>query len=125
MILYCAADLIWATRIKATADSLGVACRPVRNPEMLQARLADCDVRMLIVDLETGPAGIEMIQTLRQQRPAPGVEPPIRIIAFGPHVSHDALRDAKEAGADVVMTRGSFDHRLIEILTSASLSEPR
>lgn len=116
MILYFAADLIWATRIKSTAESLGVACRPARSRDMLLARLADSDVRTLIVDLETGPDGIEMIRTLRQQ---PAADPPIRVIAFGPHVNHDALRSAKEAGADRVMTRGAFDQQLTEILTSA------
>lgn len=119
MILYYAADLIWATRIKSTADSLGVGCRPVRNRDMLLARLADCQVRMLIVDLETGADGIEMIRTLRSVSPA--ASPPIRVIAFGPHVNHEALGSAKNAGADQVLTRGAFDHRLIEILTSQSL----
>jgi DNA-binding NarL/FixJ family response regulator len=122
MILYCAADLIWATRIKSTGDALGVGCRPVRSIDMLMARLADCDVRMLIVDLETGSLGIDMIRTLRTSRPEGS--PPIRIVAFGPHVNHEALRSATAAGADAVMTRGGFDQRLIEILTSVAPSQP-
>ena len=36
-VLFLAADLIWATRIKATAEDLGVAARPVRTMEMLEA----------------------------------------------------------------------------------------
>ncbi len=41
MILVHAADLLWATKIRATADACGVAVRPVRNVDMLEARLAD------------------------------------------------------------------------------------
>src|SRR5688572_17399647 len=52
MIVYCAADLLWATRIKATADSLAIPCRPARSVDMLKARLADSDVRAVIVDLD-------------------------------------------------------------------------
>ena len=31
MILYFANDLVWATRIKRTAEADGIACRPVRE----------------------------------------------------------------------------------------------
>src|SRR5438132_1288212 len=64
VILYCAADLLWATRIKATAESLGIAARPCRDTAMVAARLADSDVRGVIVDLEAG-AAMEVIGALR------------------------------------------------------------
>lgn len=41
MILYFAADLLWASKIKLTADAIGIVCRPVRSVSMLEARLAD------------------------------------------------------------------------------------
>ena len=55
MVLYCAADLIWATRIRAAAEAAGIPSRPVRDLAMLEARLADSPVRGLIVDLEALP----------------------------------------------------------------------
>jgi hypothetical protein len=68
MVLYCAADLLWATRIKSTADALGVPCRPARTVEMLEARLSDSPVRALLVDLEAGENALALIRRLRRAR---------------------------------------------------------
>jgi hypothetical protein len=118
MLLYAAADLIWATRIKATAEDLGIAARPVRSLEMLQARLADAPsdspVRGLIADLEA-PIALELIAHLRH--PAAGAtEHAVRILAYGPHIATDRLQQAKAAGADQVLPRGAFDRQLPDIL---------
>ncbi|HYE02164.1 MAG TPA: hypothetical protein VD963_02895, partial [Phycisphaerales bacterium] len=113
-VLYCAADLVWASRIKATAEAVGVAARPVRSAEMLAARMADTRVGGLIVDLEAFELGIALIGHLRSAGgPAAGA----RVVAFGPHVEVDRLEAARRAGADVVMTRGAFSGRLGEVLS--------
>lgn len=113
MILYAAADLIWASKIKATADALGIAARPVRTAEMLAARLADTpDIAALVVDLDKGEDGLALI---RQMRTAPGREG-VRVLAWGPHVAKDLLQAARDAGAHSVLTRGAFDHDMEEIL---------
>lgn len=54
MILYCCADLIFATRIRSTGEAIGVATRPVRSVERLRAALAEQPAGALIVDLEAG-----------------------------------------------------------------------
>jgi CheY-like chemotaxis protein len=113
MVAYHAADLLWATRIKATGQDAGVECRPVRSADMLRARLADSAVRGLIVDLESLEVALELIRTLR----APESEKKVRIVAFGPHVAVEAFEQARAAGADAVLPRGAFDRRLGEILT--------
>jgi CheY-like chemotaxis protein len=117
MLLYAAADLIWATRIKATAEDLGISARPVRSLEMLQARLADAPsdspVRGFVADLES-PVALELITYLRA--PGPGQPNPVRIVAYGPHIATDRLQQAKAAGADQVLPRGAFDRQLPEIL---------
>lgn len=112
MILYLAADLIWASKIKATAESLGLACRPVRNMEMLEARLADSDVRALILDLDVAEMAMQMLANVRREGSASGV----RVLAFGPHVARDELIAAKQGGADEVLTRGAFDHNMDQVL---------
>jgi hypothetical protein len=121
MLLYLAADLLWATKIKSTADALGVACRPVRTMEMLAARLADSPVAGLMIDLEAGPIAMEMIAHVRQLSPSragvPGQGPHIAIVAFGPHVMVDQLRAAKAAGADTVLARGALVRALPEVIT--------
>lgn len=115
MILYHAADLLWGTRIRSTADSLGIPARPVRTLEMLQARLADSPARAVVADLDGGDAAMAIIAHLR--RPDAGaIEKAIRIVAWGPHVEVEKLRAAKEAGADAVMARGAFARSLPRIL---------
>ena len=111
MIVFCAADLIWATRIKSTADSLGIPCRPARNLEMFRARLADSPVRALIVDLEAGEVGLELVRAARANGG-------IRVVVFGPHVATEAFAAARQAGADAAMARGAFWAKLPAVLQS-------
>lgn len=137
MILYSAADLIWATRIKSAADALGLPCRPARDVGMFEARLADSDVRALIVDLDAPDQGLSLALIRRaveenhrrtSENPSPRASPdtpggahgktsaPIRILAFGPHVATDLLKDARDAGAHDVLPRGAFAANLDDIL---------
>lgn len=115
MIVYEAADLIWATRIKSTADQLGIPCRPVRSVEMLEARLADSDVRAMIIDLDNPEVGLELIRTVRERESTTNGTR-IRVLAFGPHVAKQLFQEARDAGADEVLPRGAFDRSLPDIL---------
>jgi CheY-like chemotaxis protein len=118
MLLYAAADLIWASKIKATADALGVPARPVRTMEMLEARLADTpQIAALLVDLDKGDEGLALISRLRDASKGAGErEQKIRVLAWGPHVAKELLQAARDAGANDVMTRGGFDGNMPEIL---------
>jgi hypothetical protein len=115
MILYLAADLLWATRIRSTADSIGVPARPARTLDMLTARLGDSPVRGVVIDLE-GENSLALIAHLRRPD-ASASEKAVRIVAWGPHVEVEKLRAAKAAGADAVMARGAFGRHLPAILT--------
>lgn len=118
MILYAAADLIWATKIKGTADAIGVAARPVRTMEMLDARLAELPpgteggVAALLVDLDKGDDALALIRRVKSDAATRGV----RVLAWGPHVAKDLMQAARLAGADDVLTRGAFDHSMDEVL---------
>jgi hypothetical protein len=116
LIVYCAADLLWATKIKSTADALGIPCRPVRDLAMLEARLSDSNVVAALVDLDAGDPARQIITRLKAQ-PATGADP-IRVLVFGPHVDADGLRWAKSAGADSVLARGALHSNLPAILQS-------
>lgn len=113
MILYLASDLMWATRIKATGEDVGVPCRPVRTLDMLIARLADTpDIAALILDLESPDIALAMLDHLR-------INPPntsIRTLCFAPHVKRELMQQALDAGAQQVLPRGAFDHDLADIL---------
>lgn len=115
MVLYSAADLLWATRIKGVADAAGVPCRPVRDTGMLEARLADSEVKGLVLDLDAPERALELIARLR----GPGAgerERRVRIVAFGPHVAKDLFQRVRDAGADEVLPRGAFDRNMVEVL---------
>jgi CheY-like chemotaxis protein len=128
VILYAAADLIWATKIKATAEALGLAARPVRTLEMLHARLADCpEAKSLMVDLDKGEEGLALIAALRAYEAAnqaagqatdqaTGQGRRLRVLAWGPHVAKELLQAARDAGADDVLTRGALEHNMEEVL---------
>ena len=68
---------------------------------------------LLFVDLSL--PGLN-IQDLRNQLP-PSCEVPPRIIAFGPHVHEEKLAAAREAGCDMVLSRGQFIRGMDQILT--------
>lgn len=114
-VLYAAADLIWATKIKGTGDAIGVPCRPVRSLEMLEARLADTDVRGLVLDLDTGALAFELLARLRSGAKADR-DRAVPVVAFGPHVAVDLLRRAQAQGASAVLARGAFNAQLADIL---------
>jgi CheY-like chemotaxis protein len=119
MILYLAADLLWATKIKGCAESLGLACRPVRTLDMLDARLAErtaeAPVSAVLLDLEKPDEALAMIERLR----GPGAAPEdrrVRIVAFGPHVLKELFQRARDAGADEVLARGALDRNMQDVL---------
>lgn len=120
MIAFAAADLIWATRIKRTADALGLPARPVRTPGMLRERFADSDVRSLIVDLTLGETALDLIRAVREHPEPAGRS--VRVVAFGPHVEHALLQRARDAGADEVLPRGAFDRDLPDLLLALEAS---
>jgi CheY-like chemotaxis protein len=115
MVLYLAADLLWASRIKATAAAVGVNARPVRSLEMLNARLADAPaedpVRGVFLDLQQPEEAMAMLARLRGPD-APQEARSIPVICWAPHVETDLMAQAKAAGADRVLTRGAFDAQL-------------
>lgn len=124
VILYLAADLLWASKIKGTADAVGVLARPVRTVEMLEARLADSDVRAVVLDLDKPEEAMAMLGRLRGPAAGPR-ERSLRVVVFGPHVAKDLFQAARDAGADEVLTRGAFDHAMDEVLVRLEAASPK
>lgn len=138
MILYYTADLLWASKIKATAEAEGLTARPVRTLEMLESRLAEYaepnpdPVRALLVEIPAGETDDQSetpevdkaelaLAMIRRVRAVPGSGGGgITVLAFGPHVELKALRAAKTAGASVVMTRGGLASRMGAVLREVS-----
>lgn len=117
MLIYSCSDLIFATKIRTTAEVLQVESRPARNIDMLRARLDREDdgkvnepVTCVMIDLEMGEHAFEMIKLASDHEAKPTV------IAFAPHVMTGAIAGAERVGADLVMARGSFTNQLPELI---------
>ncbi len=117
MIIYCCTDLIFATKVRSTAEAIGVPTRPARNTEALQKRLDQVDdgklndpVTGVFVDLEMGDVALGLIEQVKQ------FESNIPVFAFGSHVAIDLLAAAREKQADGVMPRSQFVMELPDLL---------
>lgn len=103
------ADLIFASKISAVAQHVGVAALPARTPE--QARTLLAGAAGLIVDLHLDTAdAVEFIHAVKSDPSSPPV------VAFASHVQKDLIQAAKQAGADTVLPRSKFTRELAQIL---------
>jgi len=117
MIVYCCQDLIFATKIRKTAEALDIVCRPARDPTALQARLDQVDdgkpnepVTGVAIDLAMDEMAMQLIRQAKIHESGP------QIVAFGSHVDTHRLAEATEFGAHLVMPRSSFTANLPSIL---------
>jgi CheY-like chemotaxis protein len=111
-VLYLTKDLFFASRVTATARSLGREVRIAGSAEDLIAQAGE-NCQLLLIDLDTPGANVADIVTRLRQRA--GDSP--AIVAFGSHVHESRLDAAREAGCDAVLTRGQFDRQMAEILS--------
>lgn len=117
MIVYACADLMFASKITSAAGAMQLPHRPARDIDMLRKRLEQLDdgkgcdpVTGVLIDLAMGDIALELI------RQAKTFNPQLPIVAFGGHLSTDALAAARLAGADFVMTNGQLAANLPVIL---------
>lgn len=106
-LLACVHELMFSTRVRDTAASLEHECEVVRRAADVAGRLAGTD--LLIVDLMVAGGGA--LEALAAARDAG-----VTVVAYGEHVQADVLAAAREAGADLVLTRSEFVYRLPVIL---------
>ncbi|MFO7259926.1 MAG: hypothetical protein DIU52_002140 [bacterium] len=112
-VLALAADLLFASRIRATAAAIGATVHLVRSAEELLARARETSPRLVLIDLQAR-AG-DPADAIRRLRAAPETAA-VPIIAFGPHVSREAIEAARAAGATRVLARSAFVRELPGLL---------
>jgi CheY-like chemotaxis protein len=104
-------DLACASQVTGAGQRLGAAVEVAMTPARLLELAAG--KRLVILDLNT--AGLnpqEAVPLLRGLTP-----PPEAILAFGPHVHEARLASARQAGCDVVLTRGQFYSQIDTLLS--------
>jgi hypothetical protein len=98
-------DLMFSSRIRATAKDLGVAVRLVREPQQVIA----AGGRRLLVDLNQEGA----IEAAREWKQATGGV----VVGFVSHVDVETVTRARAAGVDQVMARSRFVERLSALIS--------
>jgi CheY-like chemotaxis protein len=97
-------DLVFVSRISATARAAGLAVRQARTSEELIALAVKEPPKGVILDLQN--PGLDLSSFLAELRATCPVMP--RITAYGSHVEAELLRSAREAGCDLVLPRSKF-----------------
>lgn len=116
-VVFLSDDLMFAPRVSGITLSAGWTLREEGTPDKAIDSTETESPRLLIVDLET--TGLQISDLVAR---LPASDRP-RILAFGPHVHHARLEAAREAGCDMVVSRGRFSADLPALL-SELLSPP-
>jgi len=97
-------DLLFASKITATARARNADVKIVRDPKQLHTESGT----RLFVDLnEPGALDYAIQWKLTHQR---------EVIGFASHVDVDLIARAKEGGIDQVLSRGQFAQQLDQLL---------
>jgi hypothetical protein len=102
--------MFFAMRIAAAAKTLGVPLTILRSAADVATKLA-ADCRLVMIDLGSSAAADLLGLVSGIQAAAPGV----KIVAFGPHVNHELLARANEAGC-LTMSNGEFNQQYANLL---------
>ena len=100
-------DLIFASKVTATARAHGLSVRVARSPEQLAVLAAREWPAGVVLDLHV--PGLDVAEVVRLFR---GQEPVPRLVGFGSHVDAERLRAARLAGCDLVLPRSAFVAKL-------------
>ncbi len=115
MIVAFLDDLIFTSKLSATATAAGTSVTFVRALEALGGQLGRGGVSLVLVDLSAG--GGDPLEAIALARAS---SPEVQIVAFGPHVEGDLMNAARERGADTVLARSAFVRKLPELLGGVS-----
>ena len=114
-VLLISSDLACVSSVTGAASRTGATLQTALGISAIDGKLAEGVPTLVLLDLSmTGAAPAVLVPKLRASLP-----PLARIMAFGPHVHTGLLAAAREAGCDVVVSRGEFHARIDEYLRDA------
>lgn len=103
-LLVLVRDLLFASKIRSTAESIGVPLTMIRDASALQST----EGSRLVVDLNQ-PGVLEAAAAWGKRTGNP-------VIGFVSHVDTDTIRAAREAGIQQVLARSRFVEILPDVL---------
>src|SRR5262245_28567413 len=104
-------DLFFVTRVKGTADAIGVPLQIARTQDAVTAAVS-AGADLVIVDMNA--AGVDPAAVIRLCK---SNDPPPRVIAYLSHIQQELADAARTAGADLVLPRSRFSADLVYILS--------
>jgi CheY-like chemotaxis protein len=120
VVLAAVEDLLFRSKISATADALGVRAAFPRSPKKLLQAAGEGSPDLLVLDLNS--ARYEPLGLLTELKENPATKD-IPVVGFLSHVQKDLAVAAREAGCDRVVARSAFTKDLPEILAGGKPEE--
>ncbi len=117
IILAVLDDLMFTSKIRATAAQLGLSVSVIRSREAALAALRLSPATLVILDLDnprTDPLGI--VAAMREDP----VLRSVTTLGFASHVHTDVMQAARQAGVTRVVARSAFAQHLPEMLGGGS-----
>lgn len=116
MVLAAVDDLLFSSKIRATAKAAGVELTFARSPQEILEQARTQMPSLVIFDLNSGKT--DPVATIAALKTDPALAT-IRTLAFASHVHTDLIASARKAGADQVLPRSAFAANLAELLVSS------
>lgn len=120
MVVALVADLIFAARVRGTAEAVGVPVVVVRRAEEVLEQARTLKPRLILIDL--GARAADPASVIAQLK-ADGETAGIQVVAFVSHEDREAIAAARDAGADRVMARSAFVRDLPALLRGSPLPD--
>ena len=111
-VVLLSSDLAVLSRVEGAATRLGQMVRSASGESQAVEFCKAEDANTLVIDLSM--PSIDLASLVHQLKSAEGSK--TRVVAFGPHVHEQRLAAAREAGCDLVVSRGQFFSQLESIL---------
>ncbi len=116
-VLVAVDDLLFSSKIRATAKQAGVDVVFARSPEDILAQARALKPSLAIFDLNSGKTDpVATIAALKSDAATSG----IHALGFASHVHVELIAAAKQAGADDVLPRSAFAAKLADILLAGN-----
>ena len=106
-------DMFFASKIRATAEALGVEVFLLRSQVALTEKAKDKKPDLILVDLHNQK--LDAVELARELKEKDDVRD-AKLLGFFSHVETELQRKALEAGFDQVVPRSVFSRELSEIL---------
>mgnify|MGYP001466770786 CR=1 FL=1 len=115
MILAVLDDLLFTSKIRATATQLGLSVSFARSQQAALTMLRDSPPTLVVLDLNNPRTEPLAIVEAMQADPALRIIP---TLGFASHVQTDLIDAARSAGVTQVIARSAFAQHLPELLMS-------